>query len=342
MSLDIKSIQIKPKRETYGHVERRIGAGKSASRYEEATYDLQPTVNFHYLPTYNSKYELFDERKTAIKMADWYKFLDPRQFYYSSYVAARAKQQEGTVQSFKLIEKRNLADSIPSNLKEQILEFIIPLRHFEWGANMNNLQLVSESYGAAFASAAMFHAEDRLGIAQHITKIALVLGENETSILDQAKERWLNEASWQGLRKMVEDSFVVEDWFELHVLQNLVMDTFIHELFFNYFEREVGNNGGSTYCMMTGFISEWFEESRNWVDKTIQVAAAESEDNNAIVSGWIKKYIDVASDAVLLLANNLVPNPEDTVLEIREKLINRLEKNGIKNLKNLWKRAMSY
>ena len=48
MSLEIKSVEIKPKRETFGHVARRIGEGKTASRYEEATYDLQPTANFHY------------------------------------------------------------------------------------------------------------------------------------------------------------------------------------------------------------------------------------------------------------------------------------------------------
>ena len=56
MSLDIQSVQIKPIRETFGHVERRIGSGKPASRYEEVTFDLQPTSNFHYLPTYDSRY----------------------------------------------------------------------------------------------------------------------------------------------------------------------------------------------------------------------------------------------------------------------------------------------
>lgn len=56
MSIDIKSVSIKPKRETFGHVARRIGEGKSASRYEEATFDLQPVANFHYRPLANPKY----------------------------------------------------------------------------------------------------------------------------------------------------------------------------------------------------------------------------------------------------------------------------------------------
>lgn len=263
MTLDIKSVDIKPKRETFGHVERRIGVGKSATRYEEATYDLQPTVNFHYRPTYNPKYELYDTDKTAIKMDDWYKLLDPRQYYYSNYVMTRAKQQEVAEQNFIFIEKRDLLSVMPQEVKNEILDFVLPLRHYEWGANMNNLQLVSESYGAAFASAAMFHAEDRLGNAQYITKIGLMISENETAVLDKGKEVWLNDSSWQPLRKVVEDSFVLEDWYELHLAQNLIMDGFIQPLFFNIYEQELNARGGSAQGMMSEFITTWFEESSN-------------------------------------------------------------------------------
>lgn len=329
MTLDIKSVEIKPKRLTFGHVARRIGENKTATRYEEATYDLQAETNFHYLPTYNSKYELYDERKTAIKMSDWYKFLDPRQFYYSNYVMTRAKQQDVAEQNFTFIEKRELLLTMPIDISEQVLKSVVPLRHYEWGANMNNLQLVSESYGASFAAAAMFHAEDRLGNAQYLTRIALLLGENEGSILDEAKEIWLEDDSWQPLRKIVEDSFVVEDWFELFILQNVVMDGFIHPLFFDKYEKEINSRGGNIQSMMTEFISTWFEESSKWVDKTINVAVSESELNKEIVTTWIDRYIPIVEEATLALAGNLVENPQETVALIKENLIARLNKNGL-------------
>lgn len=329
MTLDIKSVDIKPKRETFGHVERRIGVGKSATRYEEATYDLQPTANFHYKPTYNSKYELYDKDKTAVKMEDWYKFLDPRQFHYSSYVMTRAKQQEVAEQNFVFIEKRNLLASMPEDIKERVLTHILPIRHYEWGANMNNLQIVSEAYGAAFASAAMFHAEDRLGNAQYVTKNALLISENETEALDNSKDVWLNDASWQPLRKAMEDTFVLEDWFELHIAQNLIMDGFIHPLFFNYCEQELNRKGGSAQSMMTEFITTWFEESSKWTDKTIEVVALESTENEKLVTRWANKYINIMEEATLVLAQNLVSNPNEVVSVIKENLINRLAKNGL-------------
>lgn len=329
MTLDIKSVEIKPKRQTFAHVARRIGEDKAASRYEEATYDLQPVTNFHYLPTYNSKYELYDERKTAIKMSDWYKLLDPRQYYYSNYVMTRAKQQEVAEQNFTFIEKRDLLFTMPQEIKEQVLKSVVPLRHYEWGANMNNLQLVSESYGASFASAAMFHAEDRLGNAQYITRIALLLGENEGSILDEAKELWLDDPSWQGLRKIVEDSFVVEDWFELFILQNLIMDGFIQALFFDYYERELNSKGGNIQSMMTEFMTTWFEESSKWVDKTLNIAISESVENKEVINNWVNKYIPIVEKATLPLAKNLVDTPEETVSLIKEELVSRLNKNGL-------------
>lgn len=329
MTLDIKSIDIVPKRNTFGHVARRIGEDKTATRYEEATYDLQAVANFHYLPMYNPKYELYDENKTAIKMKDWYKFLDPRQLYYSNYVILRAKQQESTEQNYVMIEKRGLLGSLNEEFKSQILKSVLPLRHFEWGANMNNLQLVSEGYGSAFTSAAMLYAEDRLGNAQYITKIGLALSENDPKVLDEAKKIWLEDESWQPLRKMLENSFVIEDWFLLFVVQNVLMDGFLHPLFFNVYEQELTKKGGIVYSMMSEFITNWYEESIKWIDKTISVAVNESAENKTCIENWINTYLNEAQVAALSLAKNLLQNPEEDIEQIRQNLIARLNKTGL-------------
>ncbi|MGM0519272.1 MAG: aromatic/alkene monooxygenase hydroxylase subunit beta [Campylobacterota bacterium] len=329
MSLDIKSIDIKPKRETFGHVERRIGEGKMASRYEEATFDIQPVENFHYRPLANPKYRLYDEDKTKIKMEDWYKFLDPRQYHYSSYVMARAKQQEVAEQNFVFVEKRDMLSVMPEDIKQEILDYVLPLRHYEWGANMNNLQLCSEGYGAAITNTFMFHAEDRLGNAQYLTRIALLLSENNPAVLDSAKNKWLNDESWQPLRKAMEDSFVLQDWFELHIAQNVILDGFIHPLVFNKYEQELNQRGGTAQTMMTEFITAWNEECARWIDMTIKVAALESDENKQLLNQWCEKYIEIASQAALAIARNLVSNPQEVVDSIQEELVARLNKNGL-------------
>lgn len=84
MSIDLKTVNIKPLRLTYAHVAKYIGENKIPTRYQEATFGAQPNTNFHYRPTWDPDHELFDTARTAIKMKDWYAIKDPRQFYYVS------------------------------------------------------------------------------------------------------------------------------------------------------------------------------------------------------------------------------------------------------------------
>src|SRR5271166_1053169 len=90
MTVQIKTLDYEPKRQTFGHIARRLGGDKPATRYLEATLDVQATDNFHYKPLWEAEYWQYDTRKTAVVMEDWYKPLDPRQFYYAAYNIARA------------------------------------------------------------------------------------------------------------------------------------------------------------------------------------------------------------------------------------------------------------
>jgi phenol hydroxylase P1 protein len=329
MQIDIKAKTLKPIRHTYSHVARRIGDDKPASRYQEAVYDLQATANFHYRPTWQPEKELHDETRTALKMEDWYKFLDPRQYYYGNYCMARAKQQDSADQNFKFVEKRSLLNMMPESAQQAIKRFIIPLRHYEWGANMNNTQVCAMGYGTAITSTAMLNAADRLGNAQYITRIGLSLSEGNAAVVDQAKADWMEKEYLQGLRKLVEDSLVVEDWFELFVAQNLVMDGLLHPLMFGEFEKKMNQAGATSYSMLTEFVSDWYAETSRWVDKQISVATAESAENKALVSGWFANWLQQAETAIAPLADVALDNGAEVLGELKQALLKRAEKNGI-------------
>lgn len=315
MSVEIKVASIEPLRLTFDHVAARIGEGKPASRYQEAVFDIQPKVNFHYRPTWDSKYELYDIRRTAIKMEDFDQLLDPRQYYYGAYVIQRSKQQESQQRNFDFVEKRALLDQIPDEWQEKIRKLVIPLRHMEWGANLNNYYIASYGYGTPITSAASLQGMDRLGNAQYITRLGLALDKNCTSVLENAKEYWLNLDIWQPMRKLVEDSFVEKDWFELHVLQNFLLDGVIHPLMFDRFEQEVTLNNGAAFAMLTEFLEDWYKESVKWTDSTLKVAAAESAENKAIIEGWFAKWLPRVIEAVEPLASEAFENRVDECMQ---------------------------
>ncbi len=329
MQIDIKAKEVKPVRQTYSHLARRFGEDRPATRYQEAVLDIQAVYNFHYRPTWQPDKELYDPTRTAITMEDWYSFLDPRQYYYGTYTMARAKQQASADQNFKFVEKRGLLDTLPEGARSQILDLVVPLRHYEWGANMNNYQICAMGYGAAITSAAALHGGDRLGNAQYITRIALALSGNDPEVVEKGLADWTGAEMWQGLRKVVEDSLVVEDWFELFVAQNLVMDGFVHPLFFGELEQRLSDSGATTYAMLTEFIVDWFGESSRWVDSQIATAISESEENAALVSGWFDKWYPEVEKAVAPLARAAFGDGDEVLAAIGGALKSRAAGTGV-------------
>ncbi len=328
MELNIASVEIEPKRHTFGHVARRLGEDRPASRYEEAMYDAQPTENFHYRPQWEPEFEIYDKARTKIKMNDWYDLLDPRKFHYMSYVSTRASQNAANEQSFEFVDKRGLVNFIKKENLQKVFEFLTPLRHYEYGANMNNLAITDRVYGTAMMSACLFHAEDRIGMAQHITKIVLLLGDNDVSKLDAGKEAWLNDPKWQGLRKAVEDSLVVKDPIRLFVKQNIVFDGFVVPLLINEFSKDMANHEEMVLPMLIEFITSWYEETAKWLDNVIKVMAAESSENKDLLSQWVKEDIEIMENAMLELVS-FSTNPKELIDSTKLELIENLKKCGL-------------
>ena len=222
MTIDLHARDIAPLRQTFAHVAKYVGNDKPASRYQEATFGAQPTANFHYRPTWDPQYELFDASRSAVKLADWYVLRDPRQFYYGTWTMTRARQQDAMEANYQFVESRGLVSKMPDAVRAKACDVLMPLRHVAWGANMNNCSVGAYGYGTAFTAPAMFHAMDHLGAAQYLTKLGLVL--DEPGVLEAGRNAWVDDPRWQVLRRFVEDTFVLRDPFELFVAQNLALD----------------------------------------------------------------------------------------------------------------------
>ena len=296
MQIDLRTVSITPLRQTFDTVAKRLGGDKPASRYQEGTWDVQAKANYHYRPTWDPQHLMFDAARTAIKMQDWYAFKDPRQFYYGSWTQSRARLQETAEADFDFVESRGLASSLPDDIRQLALDMYVPLRHVEWGANMNNAFICAYGFGTAITAPAEFQAMDRLGSAQYLSRLGLVLGDPKD--LAAAKAAWLDDPKWQALRHLVEDCFVVQDWFELYVAQNLVIDGLMFPLFFQRLDDHLTQSAGPVVGMLTRFQAEWFTDACKWVDATVKTAAAESAWNKAQLEAWTKAYLQRAVAAL--------------------------------------------
>ena len=328
MQIDLRTVSIKQQRNTFDHLARRFG-DKPASRYQEGSYDIQATENLHYRPTWDPDQLIYDASITRIVMADWYALKDPRQYFYNNYTLARARQQETAEANFSFVESRGLADMLPDDLKRIALDVLVPLRHAAWGANMNNSFISGYGYAAIFTQACMFHAMDNLGIAQYLSRLGLLLGDQEA--LDAGKTAWIDDEAWQPMRRYIEDCLVVRDPFELFVAQNVALDGLLYPL---VYERIVDGylsaQGASAVAMLCQFMNDWFDETRKWVDAVMKVAAAESEHNRAILQEWTEKWSTRAPAAMVPIARKaLRADAEEVVGEEVVAFKARLKKVGV-------------
>lgn len=300
MNIDLQAREIQPLRHTFARVAAYTG-DKPASRYLEATLGAQSTANFQYRPTWEPEFELFDPRRSAVRMADWYALRDPRQYYYATWTMARARQQDTMEANYQFVESRGLIGKMPEALGAHACEVLMPLRHVAWGGNMNNCNVCARGYGTAFTAPAMFHAMDQLGVAQYLTRLGLALDGPGT--LDAGKQAWLTDARWQPLRRRVEDTLVMQDPFELFVAQNLALDGLLYPMILGqYVDEHLALRGGTAVAMLTAFIPEWHDESVRWIDAVVKVAAAESADNRHLISDWYLAHTAQAQAALAPVA----------------------------------------
>lgn len=328
-SIDLQAREIKPLRNTFTHVARYVGGDKPATRYQEATFGAQPTQNFHYRPTWEPQYELFDVTRTKVKLADWYVLKDPRQYYYANWTMARARQQEAVEANYEFVDSRNLLAKLPDAVRDSVLEVMMPLRHVAWGGNMNNCFIAAYGYGTAFTAPATMHAMDHLGVAQYLTRLGLAL--DDPQVLDHGKQRWTQDPRWQVLRRCVEDMLVVKDPFELFVAQNLALDGLLYPLIYGRFiDDHLALKGGTTIAMLTSFMPEWHDESARWIDAVAKAAAAESPENKALIGGWARTWADRVQAALAPVAEiALGADGQEALAAVRTAFDARCKKAGL-------------
>lgn len=296
MTLEIKTSNLEPIRQTYAYIERRFGT-KPATRYQEVSFDVQASTNFHYRPLWKPEKTLNDKTHTALHMQDWYAFKDPRQFYYGAYVQHRARMQDTAESNYAFFEKRQLVENLNDEVKQKIITCLLPFRYVEQTANLHMMSGSAYGYGTVITQACIFAAMDRLGIAQYISRIGLILDGNTGESLQHAKQAWMNDEMWQPLRKLCEQSLTEQDWFKLYILQSLLIDSMLQELVFGQFDQWLVENGGRDIAILTEFIKDCLTDLRKWSDSVLKTAISESEENKLLIQAWIVELLPQVKNA---------------------------------------------
>jgi phenol hydroxylase P1 protein len=258
---------IEPKRNSYQNVIDRLG-DQPATRYQEATLDVEPTENFHYRPTWIQDRELYDPRYSALRLADPYSFADPRGFYYTPYVTSRAALHDEFGKTLGYLEERDLLARLPAPWRGVLTSAVIPLRHYESGAQLVSVAGARFAHGTSLEQCCTFAAFDRIGNAQMLSRAGIALGRGTGDVLTAAKREWLDGAHLQPLRRLTEQIMVTGDWAEGLLAVDYV-DSLLYPLLYSGLDERALLSGAGAYSLLTQYLNRWFADQRKWIDAAI-------------------------------------------------------------------------
>jgi phenol/toluene 2-monooxygenase (NADH) P1/A1 len=301
---------IEPKRNSYQNIIDRYG-DQPATRYQEATLDVEPRENFHYRPTWIADRELYDPRYSALRLADPYAFVDPRGFYYTPYVTSRAALHDEFGKTLGYLEDRDLLAKLPDAWRAVLAEVVIPLRHYESGAQLVSVAGARFAHGTSLEQCCTFAAFDRIGNAQLLSRVGIALGQGTGDVLTAAKQAWLDGAHLQPLRRLTEQIMVVDDWAEgLLVVDHL--DSLLYPLIYSGLDERALLGGAGAYSLFAQHLTGWFADQRKWIDALVatwradpEYGAANKDHLDRIAGTWRSKAQEAADAIAQAIAQRL-------------------------------------
>ena len=304
MQIELRTQVIEPERKTFTNLVDRFG-DRPASRYEEGSIDIQSVANFHYRPLWSADHEIYDADYTAFKLEDPYSFTDPRQLYYAPYVQSRAAMNEAFVKTIDYVEKKDLLQKLPAGWDALVGEVLVPLRHWEAGAELVSVEGSRWAYGTTIDQCCVFAAFDRIGNAQNLSRVGIVYGEGHDGALAAAKQRWLEAPEMQGLRRLIEEVLAgtTGQDYAAKLLTVDLTDRLIYGLMYNLLDEAALTGGAGAYSLVAQHFSSWFGDQRRWIDQLVKTWFADptyGESNkaafDAVLSTRWAQIVEAVSD----------------------------------------------
>lgn len=238
---------------------------KTKNEYEVVTVRQQPYLHGQYRHIFDERdYDIYDPRYTRLKSSDWEAFRDPKKYWYSSYVRDRKKLSEEVETSFQIATNLELIATLPEKWVNAIRDIYTPLRHLEYGENVQMQYVIRYALGTPIEQCATFQANDKIGRAQWISTWAINMQEVHGEFLQHGKEVLLKEPAYQALRRYVEEILVTDDWAEVIVAQNLTLDLLLGNLMYVHFTEKAKQYGDVHLASLNLLIDKQSKWHADW------------------------------------------------------------------------------
>lgn len=286
---------------------------RRVSEYEAVTCYTQPDPEAFdkegwYLRTAEGRTAWMRE-STQLVHPHWFDFRDPASQWQRTYVRMQ-DEQEGSIA--RICEDAAADGSLvrmdPVWTKEVVAGHYRVWSFFEYGLfrafAVQQREALADTIGNCFA----FEAVDRTRAAQAAVIYLMDLEDSLEGFKDHgAKDRWLKDPLYQPLRSLVEHLMALQDWAELAVATNLIVDPIVTQVGLSSLVRRFGSYHGDE---VTPYIVSTSDRDRRrnlaWTEELVRMVTAEglgsADANRAVIQGWIDTWTPIALDVAHSLA----------------------------------------
>ena len=248
------------------------------------------------------------EESTALRCSDWWAFRDPTRTWQRTYVKLQAEQGKGLERLIETAKTRRLFTHFDPHWAQPVLaSHYAACTFMEYGLFRCFSYAQREALADAIGNACTFNAVDKMRYAQEISLYGMELTQALPGFSDaDAKQTWVTEPLWQGVRENMEKLMVLPDWGEIVIGINTVFEPLVGELIRSeFFLRFAPRNGDSvTPAIVESAELDW-ERNQKWTKAFTQLLLtdpAHAAHNHAIIQGWIDKWTSLSLKAAQGLA----------------------------------------
>lgn len=234
---------------------------------------------------------------TKLVHPHWFDFRDPASHWQRTYVRMQAEQERAIERvTDDAAASGALAAMDPAWVTDVIDVHYRVWSYLEYGLFRAFATAQREALSDTLGNALCFEGFDRMRHAQAIVLYLMDLEAAIDGFSDHgAKEHWLGDDCYQPARELVERLIAFDDWAELAVVTNLVLDPLLAEVGLSQLVRHAAPLHGDYVTPMIISTTER-DRRRNqaWTAELVRMVTADgldtAEANRATIQGWLDEW----------------------------------------------------
>lgn len=252
---------------------------------------------------------LWRRDSTQLMHPRWFDFRDPAGLWQRTYVRMQAEQERAVELAVESsVNAGVFAEVSPVWLREVLGRHYRVWTYFEYGMFRACAQAQRETLSDTLGSVLCFESVDRMRHAQDVILYLMNLEKAVAGFTDNgAKAEWLNEPLYQPARRMTEEIMALNDWGELAVAVNLVIDPLFSEVGVSQLiRRSAPYQGDSVTPTLVLFAERDRQRNLAWTAELVKMVTMpeleQREHNRRIIQDWIARWSPLVLNATEALA----------------------------------------